>query len=144
MSIILRRIFLLSLLTTQAVAYAGAPVYKWVGVGGVVHYSTVPPLDARAALLDRPPLGVTELKPAVETTVAEGKLKPKEPALDTATKEAFQNCENARDAIRALDSKAPVATLNEKGATVPLDTAGRQAEKTKAGAAVSYWCDKPK
>jgi hypothetical protein len=137
----LQRILLLSILVFQVEANA-APVYKWVGREGIVHYSTVPPIDVPSVLLASPALRASEFKAAEVTS--EPKLKGKDPVLETATKEAFQNCENAKDAIRALDAKAPVAKLSDKGTAVTLNSAGRQAERTKAVVAVGYWCEAPK
>lgn len=143
MPINLKRMCLVALLTVQATAYAGVPIYKWVEAGGIVNYATVPALNVSATLMTRPSLGVPELK-AVENTPEMDKTAAKSDVKNTAAKEAFQNCENAKDAIRALESKAPVAKLTDTGTTAPLGAAARQSEKAKAVTAVTYWCEKTK
>jgi len=148
---------LIGLVLGVAVAAAAhAQQYKWKDQNGRTQYGDIPPPGVKAIPL-RAPVGPAA--PPAAKDAKKGPLTPAEQELEfrrrlkerqeAAAKEAKakdaaeaekQNCENARQALRTLESGQRVARTNAKGERYFLDDAQRSQEVERARRAVTSWC----
>jgi len=137
-------------------AVASAQQYKWKDQNGRTQYGDVPPPGVKAIPL-RAPAGPAAapaaknaakapLTPAEQELEFRRRLKERQEAAakDAKLKEAAetekQNCENAAQVLRGLESGQPVARTDAKGERYYLDDAMRAQEIARARRAASSWC----
>jgi Domain of unknown function (DUF4124) len=139
-------------------AVAQAQQFKWVDKDGKVRYGDTPPPGVKATPM-KAPAGPTPPAPAA----ASGKDAKKGPPLtpdeafrkrqeeqkkaaeksSKAEKEAAdlkQNCEQARETLRNLESGQRIARTDDKGERYFVDDNQRAAELARAQQSVSQWC----
>ena len=152
-------------LAAVAVGTAHAQAYKWVDKNGHVEYGDRPPAGAKVT-----PLGNNAPPPAPAAApsapakgdaknVTKGPLTPAQQELqfrrrmkaaqDAAAKadrerhaaqEKKENCENARQTLRTLESGQRIARLDSKGARYFISDEQRAQDTARARTAVSQWC----
>ncbi len=153
-------------ITSLACAFAAtAQTYQWKnGQGQTVISDTPPPGNAKAtrALGANQPLQrgdkdaekgtETAGKPVAQKTTAEKDMDfkkrqqearekaEKDAKEQSAAKERLDNCERARRYLTALESKQPVAELDEKGEPKILDNTQREQEMERARRSVAEAC----
>jgi len=137
-------------------AAAQAQQYKWVDKNGRTQYGDVPPPGVKATALRPAPApaaqpaakgaGKAPLTPAEQELEFRRRQKEKD---DAAMKEAQakqaseaekQNCENAKQTLRTLESGQRITRTDEKGERYFLDEAQIARETARAREAVSSWC----
>ena len=137
-------------------AVAQAQQYKWVDKNGRTQYGDTPPPGVKATPLRPPPAqvsqpaakgaGKTPLTPAEQELEFRRRQKEKE---DAAAKEAQakqaaeaekQNCANAKQTLRTLETGQRITRTDEKGERYFLDDAQIARETAHAREAVSSWC----
>lgn len=147
-----------------AVGTAHAQAYKWVDKNGHVEYGDRPPAGAKVTPLRNvaPPSA-----PAASASSANGGAKnakkgPLTPAQqelefrrrmkaaqDAAAKadrerkaaeEKKENCENARQTLRTLQSGQRIARTDSKGERYFISDEQRAQDTARARSAVSQWC----
>jgi hypothetical protein len=137
-------------------AAAHAQQYKWVDKNGRTQYGDVPPPGVKATALSapagpaaRPPAkdaGKGPLTPAEQELEFRRRQKEKEEAAtkaaqaNEASETEKQNCENATQALRTLESGQRIARTDASGERYFLDDAQRAQEMARARQAVSSWC----
>ena len=124
---------------------------KWVDADGKVHYSDEPPpANVKAQTLSAPSAvsGVPAQKTIAEREAERKKaLKTKEEAAQKdAQKQKDElakqkNCAGAKANLSAFESNGPVATYNENGEKVILDTSARQQNIDEARKQISEFCN---
>lgn len=157
-----------SLLLAVAAAFAAvalahasfAQQYKWVDKNGRIEYGDTPPPGAKATPLRKPSGG-----PAPAAASKDGKAEPKGPltpaqqdaefrkrqetAAKSADKEAKsaedakakrENCSNAQEQLRVLESGQRVARTDEKGERYFIDDEQRSADIARARKAAQQSC----
>ena len=146
------------------VGTAQAQAYKWVDKNGHVEYGDRPPAGAKVT-----PLGNIAPPPAAPAPAAsangeaknaqKGPLTPAQQELqfrrrmkaaqDAAAKadrerhaaqEKKENCENARQTLRTLESGQRIARLDSKGDRYFISDEQRAQDTARARNAVSQWC----
>jgi hypothetical protein len=146
------------------VGTAQAQAYKWVDKNGHVEYGDRPPAGAKVT-----PLGNLAPSPAAPAPAAsangeaknaqKGPLTPAQQELqfrrrmkaaqDAAAKadrerhaaqEKKENCENARQTLRTLESGQRIARLDSKGERYFISDEQRAQDTARARTAVSQWC----
>lgn len=151
-------------LAAVAVGTAHAQTYKWVDKNGHVEYGDRPPAGAKVT-----PLGNVAPPPAAPTPAAsatdnaknakKGPLTPAQQELEfrrrmkaaqdaaakadrerRAAEEKKENCENARQTLRTLQSGQRIARLDSKGERYFISDEQRAQDTARARAAVSQWC----
>lgn len=152
-------------LAALAVGTAHAQAYKWVDKNGHVEYGDRPPAGVKVTPLGRvapPPAPPT---PAAASATGDAKNAKKGPltpaqqelefrrrmkaAQDAAAKadrerqaaeEKKQNCENARQTLRTLQSGQRIARVDSKGERYYISDSQRAQDTDRARTAVSQWC----
>jgi hypothetical protein len=141
-------------------AAAAAQTYKWTDQNGRVQYGDAPPPGAKATPLRPPPSApAPAAKPGEAKAASKAPLTPAEKEADyrkrqqEAAKErdklaqeeqaaaaTRENCSNAQDVLRTLQSGQRVSRTDAKGERYYLDDAQIAQETTKAQRAVQQWC----
>lgn len=156
----MKRIFLVAALLTFAAlssGNAGAQQYKWTDRNGKVQYGDVPPPGANATPLKGPrtapaadpaakdaakgPLTPAEQEAEFRKRQAEaqkGREKEEKAAQDAQAKR--ENCANAKEQLRVLESGQRYARTDAKGERYYLDDDQRAAETARARKSVGEWC----
>lgn len=138
-----------------------AQLYKWEDASGKVHYSDVPPPDAKTTPIGRGK-GKPAETPASQAPATPGKATPKSLAdkeLEfnkrrqegkeaaakaekeaAAAKEKQENCTRAKATLRSLQEGSRMSTTNEKGERVVIDDAARKRETERTQKDVDSWC----
>jgi hypothetical protein len=135
---------------------AQAQQYKWVDKNGRTQYGDVPPPGVKATSLKGPS---TRVAPPTDKGAGKAPLTPAEQELEfrrrqkekeeEATKEAQakqaaeiekQNCENARQTLRTLESGQRITRTDAQGERYFLDDAQIAQETARAREAVASWC----
>jgi len=148
-----------------AVGTAHAQAYKWVDKNGHVEYGDIPPRGAKATPLRAvvPPTAPASA-PAASTKgdvkdAKKGPLTPAQQELEfrrrmkaaqdaaakadrerKAAEEKKENCENARQTLRTLQSGQRIARIDSKGERYFISDAQRAQDAARARAAVRQWC----
>jgi len=137
-------------------AAAHAQQYKWKDQNGRTQYGDVPPPGVKAVPLRAPvgpavppaakDAGKAPLTPAEQELQFRRRLKARQEAAEKEAKSRQaaetekQNCENASQTLRTLESGQPIARTNPKGERYFLDDAQRAQAIAGARRAVSSWC----
>ena len=139
-------------------ATAYAQHYKWVDQDGKVRYGDVPPPGANATRLKPPGGGASSTTPGPEAaakkdakplTPEEAFRKRQEDAAKDRDKQAQaeqqaqakrQNCTQAREALRSLESGDRIQRTDAKGERYYLEDAEIARETARARQAVQQWC----
>lgn len=139
-------------------AAAQAQQYKWVDQDGKVRYGDVPPPGVNATRLRPPAGGASSTTPAPEAaakkdakplTPEEAFRKRQEEAAKDRDKQAQadqqaqakrQNCTQAREALRSLESGDRIQRTDPKGERYYLEDAEIARETARARQAVQQWC----
>lgn len=155
------RIILFALVLLAAPLSTHAEIYKWEDASGKVHYSDVPPPDAKTTAIGRGK-GKAAQAPVTQNPATPDKATPKsladkelefnkrrQEARESASKaekevaaakEKQENCARAKAALSALQEGSRMSTTNEKGERVVMDDAARQRETERARKDVDSWC----
>jgi hypothetical protein len=145
-------LFTLGIVAATALAPAQAQTYQWKDSNGrtVIADTPQPGAGKAARVVGGPtPSAATSEKPAEKA--AEGPKSSAEKDLDfkkrqqearekaekdakdqKAVADKQENCERARRNLAALESKQPMATLNEKGERMLMDNSQRDQEMERA------------
>jgi hypothetical protein len=141
-------------------AAAWAQSYKWVDQDGKVRYGDTPPPGVNATRLKPPPRGSAP-EPASEPTAAAKKdakpltpeeafRKRQEEAAKDRDKQAQaeqqaqakrQNCTQAQEALRSLETGQRIQRTDSKGERYYLEDAEIAKETARARQAVQQWCN---
>ena len=139
-----------SLLLSQTVV---ADIYKWTDATGKVHYSDVPPPQAKAQSVKGTSVGQSETTAQATKSLDEKNLDYQkrrgeaEKARSQADKEAEQarikseNCEKARKNLSTLQNTPRVFTTNASGQRSYMDEAARAQALSSSQKAVSENCN---
>lgn len=138
-----------------ATATVAAQVYKWVDKDGKVQYSDqAPPASATkteakkvetgpaaASVADAPAKALQDRAKAYDKRQKDAADKAKKDA-DTQKNADLEeaNCKAAKSAQRDMESGKPIMRSNDKGESVFMTDEEKQAEATKARAAVAKSC----
>jgi len=156
------------LVTAVTLSAALAQTYKWKDEKGqTVIGDTPPPRSSKAkksggdssaaanqasASAENPAAAETAPQPAAPKSAAEKEMEFKKRQLETKEKDEKeakeqadaakrkQNCAQAQQALRTLESNQRITTVNEKGENQFLDEEKRQAEMGRARESVAEWC----
>lgn len=154
------------LLAVAVLPVASAQPYKWKDEKGqTVIGDTPPPRSSKAKKLggdsgaaggpttaEPAATAATTPQPAAPKSAAEKEMefrKRQQESREKEEKEAKeqadaakrkQNCAQAQQALRTLESNQRITTINEKGENQFLDEEKRQAETGRAREAVAEWC----
>jgi hypothetical protein len=153
----MNRTFLLALACAFATS-ALAQQYKWTDKNGRVQYGDAPPPGVKAAPL-RPPPAAPAAKAADPKAAKKGPLTTAEKEAEyrkrqqDAAKEreklaqeeqaaaaTTENCTNAQEVLRTLQSGQRISRTDAKGERYYLDDAQIAQETSKAQRAVQQWC----
>jgi hypothetical protein len=153
----MNRTFLLALACAFATS-ALAQQYKWTDKNGRVQYGDAPPPGVKAAPL-RPPPAAPAAKAADPKAAKKGPLTTAEKEAEyrkrqqDAAKEreklaqeeqaaaaTTENCTNAQEVLRTLQSGQRISRTDAKGERYYLDDAQIAQETAKAQRAVQQWC----
>jgi hypothetical protein len=162
------RLWMIIGLAAAAIGTAHAQAYKWVDKNGRVEYGDTPPSGAKVTRLRG--VAPAPAQPAASGDPAaagngdgqspqKGPLTPAQQELkfrremkaaqDAAAKadrerkaaeEKKENCQNAQQALRTLQSGQRIARVDSKGERYFLSDAQRAEETARAQRAVSQWC----
>lgn len=139
-------------------ATAYAQQYKWVDQDGKVRYGDTPPPGANATRLKPPSGGASSTAPAPEAaakkdakplTPEEAFRKRQEDAAKDRDKQAQaeqqaqakrQNCTQAQEALRSLETGQRIQRTDSKGERYYLEDAEIAKETARARQAVQQWC----
>jgi len=151
-------------LAAVAVGTAHAQAYKWVDKNGHVEYGDRPPVGAKVTPLRSvapPPTPAASDSSAKgdATNTKKGPLTPAQQELEfrrrmkaaqdaaakadrerKAAEEKKENCENARQTLRTLQSGQRIARMDSKGERYFVSDAQRAQDTARARTAVSQWC----
>ena len=141
-------------LAVFTVATASAQTYQWKDANGRTVISDTPPpgsvtkkqtigTTSRPAEPDTPaaapaaskaaPKSLSERDMEFKKRQQEEKEKADKAAQEqAAAAERQENCKRARESAAALESRQPIATVNEKGERQIMDDSARQAELARA------------
>lgn len=150
---------------------AHAQGYKWIDKNGHMQYGDTPPPGAKATPLGPPPPPPSgssgaaaapsaaaandgtpaarkgPMTPAEQELEFRRRIKEAQEAAAKAEKEhqqseqKRQNCENARQVLRTLESGQRVARVDEKGERYYISDQQRAADAARARQAVSQYCN---
>lgn len=133
-------------IAAMALAAQAADIYTWKDADGRVHFSDQPPTgkqDVRKVRSKEPaamPVPAEQAKPAEKRSQADKYLEQRkrraeaQEAADKAEKDKAAaerktaDCQSARNQLKALESGQRVSRFNDKGESIPMDDAERQAE----------------
>jgi hypothetical protein len=150
---------LILIVTCFFAATAYAQQYKWVDQDGKVRYGDTPPPGAKATRLKPPGGGASSTASAPEAaakkdakplTPEEAFRKRQEDAAKDRDKQAQaeqqaqakrQNCTQAREALRSLESGDRIQRTDAKGERYYLEDAEIARETARARQAVQQWCN---
>ena len=135
-------------LLLAAAAGASAQQYKWVDKNGRVQYGDTPPPGVKATAM-RAPAGPSAPPAAPAASARKGPAavadqeKQRQAQSQSPEDEAMkkQNCANARDQLRMLESGQRIMRLDAKGERYFLEEAQVQQEATQARQAIQQWCN---
>ncbi|OQA33961.1 MAG: hypothetical protein BWY57_00869 [Betaproteobacteria bacterium ADurb.Bin341] len=103
--------------------------------------STEKPAAAETAAKNAPPKNAAEKEMEFKKRQLEAKEKAdKEAKEQEDAAKRKENCAQAQQAVRTLESSPRIATVNEKGEREYFDEQKRQAEIERARAAAAEWC----
>ena len=152
---------LFALILLAAPFSSQAAMYKWEDASGKVHYSDVPPPDAKTTPIGRGKGKAAErpvsqnpatLNKAAPKSLADKELefnKRRQEAKESAAKaekeaaaakEKEENCTRAKATLRSLQEGSRMSTTNEKGERIVIDDTARQRETERAQKDVDSWC----
>lgn len=137
---------LLVLLACAGQAAFAQGIYSWKDASGQVHYSDMPPVDAKVRTVRQPSLtpspparAPSEAAPAQESYVdkeqafrkrlaekADNEEKAKKEKAEREQRE--QQCLESRRHLAALETGQPIVKFNEAGERVLLEDAARMAD----------------
>jgi hypothetical protein len=148
-------------LAALSIGGAAAQQYKWTDRDGKVQYGDVPPSGANATPLKGPrtapaapaadpaakdaakgPLTPAEQEAEFRKRQAEsqkGREKEEKAAQDAQAKR--ENCANAQEQLRVLESGQRYARTDAKGERYYVDDNQRAAETARARKSVGEWCN---
>ena len=148
-------------LAAVAVGVAHAQAYKWVDKSGHVEYGDRPPPGAKVTPLRNvapPPAPAASAKGDAKAA-QKGPLTPAQQELEfrrrmkaaqdaaakadrerQAAEEKKQNCENAKQTLRTLQSGQRIARVDSKGERYFISDEQRAQDTARARTAVSQWC----
>jgi hypothetical protein len=150
------------ILVVAALAFstaAGAQMYKWKDKNGHVRYGDTPPPGVEATSIQGPsaapspaPEAKTDKngkaeKPLTPEQAFQKRQKERAAADEKAAKERADaavrqaNCEQARGALRNLESGQRISSINAAGERVFADDAERASMTARAEKAVAEWCN---
>ena len=145
------------ILVVAALAFstaAGAQMYKWKDKNGHVRYGDTPPPGVDATSIHAPaPTPAPEAKsgkaekPLTPEQAFQKRQKERAAADEKAAKERADaavrqaNCEQARGALRNLESGQRISSINAAGERVFADDAERASMTARAEKAVADWCN---
>ncbi|MGE5128196.1 MAG: DUF4124 domain-containing protein [Sphingomonadaceae bacterium] len=151
-----------------AAAAAQAQGYKWIDKDGHVKYGDTPPPGVKATPLGPPPPPVSTPSPSSDAgagngagaSASKGPLTPAEQELEfrrrvkeaqeaaakadkerQAAEDKKQNCANAQEALRTLESGQRIMRTDEHGERYYISDQQRSAEEARARRAVSDYCN---
>lgn len=147
---------LIALIFLAAPLSLHAELYKWEDSSGKVHYSDVPPPDAKTTTVGRSK-GKAAQTPATPNKATPKNLADKELEFNkrrqeakesaskaekeaAAAKEKQENCTRSKATLRSLKEGSRMSTTNEKGERVVIDDTMRQRETERAQKDVDSWC----
>ena len=141
----------LILITSLVFAGSAAAQYRWVDKNGRVQYGDTPPTGASAsALRPPPPAGTSDQAPLTNAEKdadfrkrqmdADGE-RQKQALTEREAKDKRENCAQAKDAVRTLESGGRIARVDDKGERYFLDEAQIAQEAARARQAVQQWCN---
>jgi len=162
------RVWMIIGLAAAAIGTAQAQAYRWVDKNGHVEYGDTPPSGTKATRL-RGVAPAPAQPGASSAETASGKGDAKNPqngpltpaqqelkfrremkaAQDAAAKadrerkaaeEKKENCQNAQQALRTLQSGQRIARTDSKGERYFISDTERAQETARAQRAVSQWC----
>ena len=152
----------IALMLCGLAAAAQAQGYKWIDKDGHVKYGDTPPPGVNATPLGPPPppVGGSSPSSAAGTAPNKGPLTPAQQELEfrRRVKEAQeaaakadkerqqaedkkQNCANAQEALRTLESGQRIMRTDEKGERYYISDQQRATEEARARKAVSDYCN---
>jgi hypothetical protein len=149
-----------------SVGNAAAQQYKWTDRNGKVQYGDVPPAGVKATPMRGPTAAPAPAAPAADAkggaakdAGSKGPLTPAEQEAEYRKRQAEaqkgqekeekaaqdaqakrENCANAREQLRVLESGQRYARTDAKGERYYLDDDQRAAETARARKAVGEWC----
>lgn len=151
-------------LAVIAVGTAHAQAYKWVDENGHVEYGDRPPAGAKVTPLTKiapPPAPAAPAAPAKGDAKAakKGPLTPAQQELEfrrrmkaaqdaaakadrerRAAEQKKENCENARQTLRTLQSGQRISRTDSKGERYYISDEQRAQDTARARTAVNQWC----
>lgn len=151
-------------LAVIAVGTAHAQAYKWVDENGHVEYGDRPPAGAKVTPLTNiapPPAPAAPAAPAKgdAKSAKKGPLTPAQQELEFrrrmkaaqdaaakadrerhAAQEKKENCENARQTLRTLQSGQRIVRVDSKGERYYISDEQRAQDAARARTAVNQWC----
>ncbi len=143
-------------------AAAHAQGYKWIDKDGHVKYGDTPPPGVNATPLGPPPPPVSGSSPssAAGTAAGQAPLTPAQQELEfrrrikeaqeaaakadkerQAAEDKKQNCANAQEALRTLESGQRIMRTDEKGERYYISDQQRASDEARARQAVSEYCN---
>jgi len=158
------RLWIFVWLAALAVGTAHAQAYKWVDKNGHVEYGDRPPAGTKATPLGNvapPPVPAAPaasakgdannakkgpLTPAQQELEFRRRMKAAQDAAAKADRERLaaeekkENCENARQTLRTLQSGQRIARVDSKGERYYISDEQRAQDTARARNAVSQWC----
>ncbi|HXZ92189.1 MAG TPA: DUF4124 domain-containing protein [Burkholderiales bacterium] len=141
---------------------AYAQGYKWIDKDGHMKYGDTPPPGVNATPLGPPPppVGGSSPSSAAGTAASKGPLTPAQQELEfrrrvkeaqeaaakadkehQAAEDKKQNCADAREALRTLESGQRIMRTDEKGERYFISDQQRGADEARARQAVSDNCN---
>jgi|SRR5688572_30209929 len=140
----------LILITSLVFAGSAAAQYRWVDKNGRVQYGDTPPTGASASALRPPPAATSDKAPPTNAEKeadfrkrqmqADGE-RQKQALTEREAKDKRENCAQAKDAVRTLESGGRIARVDDKGERYFLDEAQIAQEAARARQAVQQWCN---
>jgi len=144
-------------LALVATAASGQEIYSWKDAGGRVHYSDMPPAEAKVRTLRQAPLAPDKAAPPADGRPAPASMAEKELAFkkrrasaaeaeekantERAAVDARQKeCSEARAQLLAMQDGQRVARFAENGERVVLDDAEHEAEIDRLSKYVARNC----
>lgn len=150
----------IALMLCGLAAAAQAQGYKWIDKDGNVHYGDRPPPGASVTPLGPPPPPVNMQSPSSAEGASKGPLTPAQQELEfrrrikeaqeaaakadkerQAAEDKKQNCANAQEALRTLESGQRIMRVDEKGERYFISDEQRAADEARARRAVSDYCN---
>jgi hypothetical protein len=148
-----------------AAAAAHAQGYKWIDKDGHVQYGDTPPPGVKATPLGPPPPPVSTQSPSSAgdggaAAAPKGPLTPAQQELEfrrrikeaqeaaakadkerQAAEDKKQNCANAQEALRTLESGQRIMRTDQSGERYFISDQQRAADEARARKAVSDYCN---